>query len=304
MSRRHAMRVLVLVGLLLAADGAPAGAESTVLIKNTWLKRHKNRVTTSASCEISRSHKHPNPIGSSGDDGDLHMACRCAAIGLPMVSEIVNAAMFPDAVADAKDAAATLKKRQVAGAWRLWLEHPSQTPQTQGASVPFPANTNPDHSFELHPVTRLGTHDLRSSFVPIPGYKAWPAGTAFPYYEKRVFTVSRKGAFTAIEGTKSKYNYAKFRFTTAGKSKQLSDGWSVLARIDGVPDSVRRMVAPDDTPPAALIAAATKGKRFEAVGIPRINLERLDRVLAENPGVKTPVRGAYEMILVSLRKVN
>lgn len=282
----------------------PLDAASTVLLKNTWVKAHKNRVTTSALCEISRSHDHPNTIGKSGDDGDLHMACRCASIGLPMVSEIVNAAMFPDAVTEARDAAATLKKRRIAGAWRLWLEHPSKTAQTQGGKVPFPKNTNPDHSFEIHPVTELGSEDLKPSFVAIPGYQAWPAATAFPFYEKRVFTVSRKGKFTAIEGTKAKYNYASFRFTSAGKPKKLADGWSVLARVDGVPDSIRRMVAPDGTPPAALLAAAAKGHKFEAVGIPRINLERIEAVLAENPGVKTPVRGAYEMILVSLKKKN
>jgi len=285
------------------ALGVVSADASTVLLKNTWLKSHKNLVTATSSCHIDKSHAHPNGIGGDGDDGDLHMACRCDAIGLPMVSEIVNAAKFDDAVAAAKDAAKNKTKTQVTGVWRFWLEHPSTNAQTQGATVPIPGSTNPDHSFEIHPVTKIGGEDLLTSFVVIPGYQAYSAKTAFQDYEARTFQVSRSGAFTSIEGKKAKYNYAGFTFTVAGKPEHVADGWFVLATIDGVVNDPRRMVIADGTAPATLIATAKKNMRYKAVGVPRINLERIDDLIAQHPHETVPVSGAYEMIIVSLAKV-
>ena len=290
---------LTLAGLALTLGALPADG-ATVLLKNTWLKQHKNRVTVSASCRIDKSHAHPNGIAADGDDGDLHMACRCATVGLPMVGEIVNAAQFDDAVQVAKDAAKNHTMTQVEGVWRFWLEHPSAKPQTQGAAVPVPGNTNPDHSFELHPLTSIGGEDLSGSFSGIPGYHPYAAKTAFAHYEGRTFTVSRSGAFTSIVGTKAKYNYAGFTFEVAGKPKHVADGWFVLATIAGVNGDPRRMVIADGTAAAALIASATKGKRFKAVGIPRINLERIDELLMQHPHETLPITGAYEMIVVSM----
>ena len=292
-----------LVSVLLTLFAGEPGHAGTVLLKNTWLKSHKNRVTATGNCHIDKSHQHPNGIGTGGEDGDLHMACRCSSIGLPMVAEIVNAANFDDAVATAKDAAAHKTMTQLTGVWRLWLEHPATNPQTQGAAVPIPGNTNPDHSFEIHPLMKIGSDDLDASFVTIPGYKAYAAKTAFQDYEKRTFQVSRAGAYTAIEGTKAKYNYAGFRFTVAGKPKKVADGWFVLATIDGVVSDPRRMVAAEGTSPAALIATAQKGMRYQAVGVPRINLERIDDVISKHPHETIPVSAAYEMILVTLAKV-
>src|SRR4029434_8046114 len=136
----------------------------------------------------------------------------CADIGLPMVAEIVNAASFPDAVDAAKTAAATKQSRRLSGVWRFWLEHPSKKPQTQGAPVPVPTNTNPDHSFEIHPLTAIGGEDLEWSFGTVACYSPSAAKKAFQDYESREFLVSRSGGFTSIEGTKAKFNYAGFTF--------------------------------------------------------------------------------------------
>jgi hypothetical protein len=303
--RSSGAATLVCVPLTCAALalGVVSADASNVLLKNTWLKSHKNRVTATSSCRIDKSHTHPNGIADDGDDGDLHMACRCDAVGLPMVSEIVNAAKFDDAVAAAKDAAKNKTKTQITGVWRFWLEHPSTKAQTQGATVPIPGSTNPDHSFEIHPVTKIGGEDLLTSFVVIPGYQAYSAKTAFQDYEARTFQVSRSGAFTSIEGKKAKYNYAAFTFTVAGKPEHVADGWFVLATIDGVVNDPRRMVIVDGTAPATLIATAKKNMRYKAVGVPRINLERIDDLIAQHPHETIPVSGAYEMIIVLLAKV-
>jgi hypothetical protein len=177
----------------------------------------------------------------------------------------------------AKDAAQNHSMTPVEGVWRFWLEHPSTKPQTQGGAVPVPANTNPDHSFELHPITSIGAEDLGASFTEIPSFQPYPAKTAFQYYEGRTFTVSRSGAFTSIVGTKAKYNYAGFTFTVAGTPTHVTDGWFVLATIDGVVNDPRRMVVADGTPPARLIATAQKGMRYRAAEVYRVVADRLAR---------------------------
>jgi hypothetical protein len=288
--------------LLLAGGGAHAAG--TVLLKTSWLKSHKNRVTATSDCRVDKSHQSPNAVGDDGQDGDLHMACRCTDIGLPMVAEIVNAAQFDDAVAAAKSAASTKAVTKLTGVWRFWLEHPSSSPQTQGATVHVATTTNPDHSFEIHPITRLGSEDLAGSFTDIEGYKPYAAKKAFTYYEDREFVVSRSSTFTSITGTKAQYNYAGFTFTVAGAPKKVADGWFVLATIDGVVETPRRMVIAAGTPPADLVAKAKKGQRYEALGIPRINLERIDAALAGHPNEDITVTGAYEMIIVGLAKAH
>jgi hypothetical protein len=204
-----------------------------------------------------------------------------------------------DAAKQAKRAKAVT---QITGVWRLWLEHPATAPQTQGGPVPVSTTTNPAHSFEIHPITRLGSNDLTGSLVKIPGYQPYKAKKAFPYYEKRKFIVSRSATFTSIKGTKAKFNYAQFSFTAAGAPRKLVDGWSVMATIDGVATPPRRMVAAAGTPPAALLSKAQKGMRYEATGVPRIDLSLIDAVVAGTSNQAVPVTGAYEMIIVALTK--
>lgn len=297
-------RLALAAALVMAGAAGPALAAGAVHLKTSWLRQHKNRVTVADDCRIDRSHQHPNPIGEKSEDGDLHAACRCPTVALPMVAEIVNAAKFPDAVALAKAAAKDHQTVRLGGVWRLWLEHPPPAGevQVQGATVPVATGTNPDHAFELHPLVRIGGEALTASFVPIPGFKAYPAKTAFDHYEKRKLDLSRNGSFTVIEGKKAAYNYTSFVFTVAGKPRKKADGWFVMATVDGITAAPRRMVIAADTPPAALIATAGKGMRFEATGIPRINLERVDFELKHHPQGVTGVTGAYEMIIVALAK--
>ena len=226
-ARRLSARAIVLIALALSSRPGHAG---TVLLKNTWLTQHMNRVTATSDCHVDKTHPGPNPIGNDGDDGDLHTACRCADIGLPMVAEIVNAAQYAPAVAAAKNAASTKTITPVTGVWRLWLEHAPTTTQTQGGHVAVPTNTNHAHSFEIHPITRFGTIDLLASFATIPGYKPYDAKTAFTHYESRTFTVSRTATFTSIQGPKALYNYAGFKFTVAAAPKHVADAGSCWRR--------------------------------------------------------------------------
>jgi hypothetical protein len=48
------------------------------------------------------------------------------------------------------------------------------------------------------------------------------------------------------------------------------------------------------------MAAAKKGDRFEALGVPRIDLDKVDAAIAAGNG---QVQAAYEMIIVGLKKL-
>jgi hypothetical protein len=299
MIARSGPAALAVLALLAIASATASAGE--IVLRNTWIQKYMNKVNISSPCMVDTTHKAPN---AAADDGDLHMACRCDEVDLPMVAEIVNAADFPSVVTAAKQAKRSRTQVQVTGAWRIWIEHPSAKAQRQGTHVPVLKKTNPDHMFEIHPLTLFDGDSLQAGFKVIAGYTTKPVATTFKHYESRVFTVERKGAFTSIASPKSVYNYAKFKFKVAGTPNQLSDGWAAQVKVEGVvTDSTRRVVAPNRTGPATLLSKAVAGGRYEAIGIPRIDLRRIEQAAKSHPNQEINVPGAYEMILVSLKKL-
>jgi hypothetical protein len=81
------------------------------------------------------------------------------------------------------------------GVWRLWFEHSGSENQIQGEEVAVPADTNPDHVFEFHPVTKFGNFDCRDSFIPIVDqlkeFRGHTADKALASYEQRPGTISK-----------------------------------------------------------------------------------------------------------------
>jgi hypothetical protein len=300
------VKVQLCLTLLVFAVVAPLRA-TEVLLKNSWIDQHKNRVTTDITFRVEKAHKHPNPIGEKSDDGDMHLAGRSPEVGLPMVVEIVNAAL-PDhtsVLAAVKTAVSQTANVNMSGVWRLWFEHPGKKTQHQGQPVGPPKHTNPDHVFEIHPVTQWEDDPLDESFVPIDGFTAHDAATAFARYENMVVTVAKGQSFTSFETKMIGYNYTEFIMVLTSAAKKVDDGSMALARVadlDGkiIVNSPRRMVFADDTPPAALIAKAKAGARFQALGIPRLNLERLMLKAEAADGESVDVKGAYEMIVVGI----
>ena len=284
----------------------PLGA-AEVLLKNSWIAAHRNRATVTTAFTVDEAHNHPNPVGDGSDDGDLHVAGRAPDIGLPMVFEISNARLkgFEPVLARVSAAEQAKETVTVSGVWRLWFEHAGKDPQTQGDAVPVPVNSNPDHLFEIHPATRFDTFSLSPAFVPIEGYTAHEVKKVFDHYEKRVFPVARGPTFTSIKSTKAYYNYAAFTIVLAGAPKKIADGVVVLADVRGPDDaslvaSPRRMVFVEGTRPAEIALNAKKGDRFEAIGVPRVNLDRVWALSVEGQAVN--LKGAYEMIIVGIRE--
>src|SRR5437899_3902483 len=188
-----------------------------IRLKKAWVKTYADRTSVDVSMDVRRSHHHANQVGRSGDDGDMRFWGVASDIGLPFVAEVVNAGL-PGQQA----AAATIIQHEgsngvlaITGAWRLWLEHPSQL-QTQGGSNGVSAdNTYPDHSFEIHPASRVGQHDLGGSFIPIAGYSSYKADTAFRYFDGSKVTIKASRSGISIRSKKLKYNYVVFRIDLA-----------------------------------------------------------------------------------------
>ena len=290
----------------LVAAGAARG-QSTIILKNAFIEQNKNRVTLDATYTIDHAHKKPNPVGQGAADGDLHFAGRSADVGLPLVAEIINAAL-----AQQQSAVKFVHQQEGAnttvplkGVWRIWFEHPpaGHGTQVQGSPVPVPQNTNPDHVFEFHPVVQVGANSVVSSFVPIPQYQAYDAATAFGSYESLTATIQANATATQIQSKKAGYNYAEFFIVLQGAPLKVDDGFLVLATVQDregtdVTSAARRMVFLAGTPAAAAVQNLSAGDTMHVMGIPRLNLERISFAMTASGGRSVSVPLPYEMIIV------
>jgi hypothetical protein len=295
---------------------APALHAETLNLSPEFVNQCKNRATISINFELDAHLKSPHRISSSGDDGDVHMAGRAPEVKLPMVAEIMNAGMEAQSASlDLMNETATGQSIPIVGAWRIWFEHPSAGDQTQGDDVDVPEDSNPDHVFEIHPITKFGPNDIaEKSFVPIDkpnsathdspeDYQAYAATKAFGAYEKLQATISVSDSVVSITAKKAGYNYAEFLLEPVGKFEPGDDGTFVLANVYDVSDAEnpvtaapRRMVFVSNTEPEAQLHQLTQGQMMHVLGIPRVNLAEIAAVSGNNVDMALP----YEMIIVAV----
>jgi hypothetical protein len=281
-----------------------------VRLRNAFIDAIKNRATIQdLPFRFDHVKSSINTISSGGKDGDIHASGRPGSfVALPMVAEVVNAKLEKDDAVAAMRTAEGAAAVKISGVWRLWFEHPPKEVLVQGGTVPVPDDTNPDHVFELHPVTAINGHDADLSFVPIEGYTAYTAERAFAAYERLEFRAKRNNTFTTISSTQAGFNYAEFDAVLAGKPMHVNDATFVLADIvDDQGTSVvakpRRLVIADDTKAAVAFATKSpkKGTTITVVAIPRVNLDALTDEAEKAPGETVTIKGAYELIVVGIR---
>jgi hypothetical protein len=232
-----------------------------------------------------------------------------------MVSEVMNAALGPQ-----QDVVHILQANQgngtptaISGAWRIWFEHPSTQPQVQFAPVPPIATTNPNHCFEIHPITQYAGKQIPQSLQEIQGYTPKDAQTAFGNYEKLSTTLVIGAQTISLTSKQVGDNYVKFTAQLAGKPVSLdkndagqADGQVVLANImDNAGDLVlvnnMRLIFIAGTPPADVLSQAANGATFQLLAIPRVDLNAIS-AFAGAGGSGTVVRKLpYEMIVVSAK---
>ncbi len=299
---RTASRALIsflLVGGLVQA--------ATIILKRAWVEKFKDRATIDATFTIDHAHPRPNP-GSA--DGDMHVAGRAAAeIGLPMVAEIMNADNKQPAVLLVHKNEGTNTAIAVTGAWRLWFEHPPTAgSQIQFAAVPVAKNTNPDHCFEIHPLTAVGPNKIPDSLKHIPGFTPKDATAAFGSYEKLTLSLEANKSAVRLDSKKSGFNYVLFTMRTTGKLTKLDDGgFAVVADVipeasddaDVLAEQVRMIFVPGSDPWNRAQKSLPIGDELTVLGIPRLNLNAVSALMKSTSSV-TDQKLPYEMIIVAL----
>ena len=308
-------QIFLLLALLIASP-LTAHADITVALTKGFVKKYKDKATIPTTFEVDKHHKTPNPIGGGSDDGDVHIAGRDTVVKLPMVAEIINGKRESDTFTFLKQLSAGQSVPMV-GVWRLWFEHPGHEDQIQGDPVALPADTNPDHIFEFHPVAKFGNFDCLDSFVPIADqsneFRGYPADKAFGAYEQRPGTITQSNTAIMITSNKAGYNYAEFEMRLTGDPKDVGDGFIVLANVynagapasaDPLTENPRRMIFVKGSPPADTVATMKKGGKLHVLGIPRVNLNEVSAIASGLQGHDEYSAGGlpYEMIIVALLK--
>lgn len=248
-------------------------AETQITLKNSFIDKYKDRATISATYTIDAAHKKPNPAAK---DGDMHIAGRAPEVGLPIVAEIMNAASEPAAVDKVHQLEGSGQTVNVTGAWRIWTEHGGDSVQTQGTKLKPFTTSNPEHVFEIHPVTVLDDIAVADSLHPIEGFETKDADQAFHRYEATRSRIIPGKTTTTLVTTMAGYNYVEFLIELNEDPKPIADGTLALASILDLDGELlvrnRRMVFVAGTPPDITVKHLKKGDCLHVLGIPRIDL--------------------------------
>jgi hypothetical protein len=300
-SRLHWTRPAVL-SLLLLFVPALVRAESVIVLQNDFIEHYKRKVTIDTQFTVDKAHKKPNPPSK---DGDLHVAGRADEVKLPIVAEIMNARDDRAAVKTIHDAEDSGEKVAMSGAWRLWCEHGGNSEQIQGVPLKRFKSTNPDHVFEIHPVTRLGGRSLLDTLKPIKGYRTKDAHDAFTRYEAIGCRIIPGADTTTLVTNMAGYNYVEFIMEINSEPLEVEDGLLVMCKVRDLEGELlvrnRRMVMVKDSTVERRTREKPVGTRLHVLGLPRINLSLVSwRVKAAAEGQREVLTWSlpYEIIVV------
>jgi hypothetical protein len=222
-----------ITALLLATIVSSSFSQMSVWIKKDFVDKYRRRLTFDGEFTV----QHAKPaVNQIADDGDIHVVTTCQEIGLPMVSEVMNARLVPDCVHLLQSSQGSDTKIPFSGVWRLWMEHPGASQHQFGDNVIHGPATNPDHVFEIHPLTKVGEFDLLGTIKRIKDqnseYGYHPATDFVPYFKSQKFSVVTDGDFVKITGPKARYNYVEFKFKKLTEEIfEVEDGYFIYASI-------------------------------------------------------------------------
>lgn len=249
-----------------------------VQLTKSFIEEYRNRVTIDAALRV----EGPVEEFPSFLDGDLHFEGPAREAGFPCVAEIANAASHRDAVDLVRRASKTHSRLNVSGVWRLWMEHGASAIQTPGEPQPEYKTANPEHVFEIHPVTRIDSVDLLDSLRPVKGYKAGEAGRTFGIYEKASCALKVGRWRVSIITKPGLYNDVEFLMQLLDeKPRVVDDGRFVMASALDLRGKVVarrvRLVFVKGSEAEKAVSRLEPGERLHVVGIPRLNLEEIWR---------------------------
>jgi hypothetical protein len=288
-----------------AKSGAQAGGPIVIVLKKEFIEKYKDRVTIAADFNVDTV----GPIHPPKQDGDMHFSGRAEEVGLPIVAEIQNAKSQMAAVNAVRKAAGKDPIR-LTGVWRLWCEHAGGGVFEQGAPLEKFPDSNPDHVFEIHPVTRVGKLSVLGALKPIKGYTPKDAHRAFLHYENVKCKITPKGGTIAIRTGMAGYNHVKFMLETLqGPEKHRvikGDGRFVMCAVrDTDGDLVARRVRlafVEGSAPELAVRELAKGERLMVLGLPRIDLALVSWRVEHQDDPREPLTWnlPYEMTVIGV----
>lgn len=278
--------------------------EVLIELSRSFVETYKNRVTIKASFTVDETMASPNPRLF---DGDLHFAGRAPEIGLRLVGEIINAATADTAVALVRAAKSSQRPLQLTGVWRLWPEHAVGPKHEQGRPAAPLTNANPDHAFEIHPVTKLGNLDLLPTFQTVEGYKPGSPKTFTEVYEKAECNLKVGPATVTLSVTTGLYNDVHFVMRIADdRQLVVGDGRFVLASALDEEGNVLverlRTVFVKGSSPERAIRSLKRGARLHVWGLPRVDFSEISRRVTAAASDSAALKGKlpYEIIVLGV----
>lgn len=292
---------------------AVSAADTSLTLKNEFIEKFKNKATISTDFTILFAHKKPKTPSASkpSNDGDIHISGTSPDIQLAVVAELMNAALQPKVLKFVNDVKGSQTPVRLTGVWRIWPEHGGERVQVQGEDFPEITNTNPDHVFEIHPLTQIGDFSVTTTFRPIKGYKTKDATDAFHRYENIRCTIKPEGDSTTIVTGSVGYNYVEFRLKLLeDPTHDTGDGLTVFASVlDLGGEKIvhkRRMVFAADTPPEKSVRKLHAGQCMHVLGMPRLDLAlvsaRVKKAAADPDALRWNL--PYEIVVVADYKDN
>lgn len=281
-----------------------SSADVSITLDRTFIEAFKDRVTIEVPMTVDRADTRPHPAIV---DGDFHIAGTSPGIGLTFVAEIQNSARQKEAFDLVRGVVGTGRTLDMAGAWRLWIEHPGESEEIQGGETASAESTNPDHVFEIHPVVRAGKLDLLESLRPVKGYRPGSADLVFRGLEKIPCRISRGETTTTIETPSTRLNDAEFLLETGpGPQQVVGDGRFVDAAVLDLKGNLLaqkvRMAFVANSPPEKIVRGLPPGSRLHVCGLPRISLSEVASRVArsrEDPGLLARSL-PYEVVVVGV----
>jgi hypothetical protein len=286
------------------------GAGIKIVLERDFIEKFGDRVTIETDYVVDRV----SPVHPQSADGEVHIVGRGTEVALPTVAELTNphpmdVTLFDDlARKDDPDD----RKVHLQGVWRLWCEHAGTHDQVQGATLPPPPfpTSNPDHVFEIHPITKFNNLSLLDTFKPVPGFEPKPADRAFLAYENTPCHISQAGSKVTIATRVVGFNFVEFILSPWDEHPQfaLPDGRFVMCQVFDTDGELvaRRMAFVQGTTPEEKVKALNAGGRLHVIGIPRINLRRVKWRLdhANDPNFDKPLEWdlPYEIVVLALVK--
>jgi hypothetical protein len=321
---RKILATLVLFAFAAGSVGETRGG--IIVLKLAWAKKYRNLLSIDAKVTVLKLNTDKEA------DGDSHGGSRVNTVGLPMVAEILNglATGQKDAREALKPGPGAQAEKDVYGAWRLWFEHPPHDGGAQCQSfsatvtnVPSVCATqslggapsNPDHSFEIHPVFAVNGKPIGRSSLVLTSDNTSVKETeqAISHYTgpNKILHVVRSSSALTLSSLTVSHNYArmririvKVRVETKRDKDGTVDGGFVVADVlvSGDESHVRmpavRMFYLLDSEPGDKLKTAAVGDEFVVIAMPRLNLDEILTKTETQPSISPPI--PLEFIIVAI----